>query len=736
MIEQHFSVPFVAALALREKQVQQNYRPVIAVHKWFARRPGTLFRALILSEFSGQPVVENYYRAHRLPEVRVFDPFMGGGTTMMEANRVGCAVTGADINPMAWWIVRQELLDLDLDAYVKTADRLLAYLESEIGHLYRTRCSRCHSSEARVKYFLWVKTVRCGCCGNETELFPNFLISEDVRHPANVFVCGYCGELFEAADRKQPGKCPACRQALPLGRIARRNKAVCRHCEHPVGYPSGCVPNHRLFAMEYHCDACAVRADGRKGRLFKRLGAEESTKFEEASERLAKLRPRFIPDDAVPKGDETDRLHRWGYHYYRDLFNARQLLGLELSCRWIASVKNDRIREALATNLSDLLRYQNMLCRYDTMALKSLDIFSVHGFPVGLIQCESNLLGILGRKGVPVGSGGWLNIIEKFRRAKVYCAQPFEIRYDGSRKVEVPITGEWIGALRNGQTQPERREIQLLCDDSSSLAINGAKFDAVLTDPPYFGNVQYAELMDFCYVWLRKLVGGSLREFSKPSTRHANELTGNVNMGRDLEHFTDGISRTMQQASAKLKRGGPLAFTYHHNQLDAYVPLAVAILDSKLVCSASLPCPAEMGASIHINGTGSSIIDTVFVCRATGRFPRRWLAEEAAGVARIIRDDIADLAEAGLEPTQGDIRCIAYGHLTRLAIWNLRGKWGSGRRVREKMLEVQDWFASFGGLVAVLGALETSFRKAQKRQCWPAAGVFRESGDEHDEISF
>ena len=53
-----------------------------------------------------------------------------------------------------------------------------------------------------------------------------------------------------------------------------------------------------------------------------------------------------------------------------------------------------RVRNALATNLSDLLRYQNMLCRYDTMALKSLDIFSVHGFPVGLIQCESNLLGI------------------------------------------------------------------------------------------------------------------------------------------------------------------------------------------------------------------------------------------------------------------------------------------------------------------------------------------------------
>ena len=59
MIERHFNVPFVAALALREKQIQQNYRPLIAVHKWFARRPGALFRALILSELSGRPVNEN-----------------------------------------------------------------------------------------------------------------------------------------------------------------------------------------------------------------------------------------------------------------------------------------------------------------------------------------------------------------------------------------------------------------------------------------------------------------------------------------------------------------------------------------------------------------------------------------------------------------------------------------------------------------------------------------------------
>ena len=108
MIERAFDIAFVADLALREKQIQQNYRPIIAVHKWFARRPGTLFRSLLLAEFADVPLREAFYQGHSFKNVSVLDPFMGGGTTLLEANRLGCAVTGFDINPMAYWIVRED----------------------------------------------------------------------------------------------------------------------------------------------------------------------------------------------------------------------------------------------------------------------------------------------------------------------------------------------------------------------------------------------------------------------------------------------------------------------------------------------------------------------------------------------------------------------------------------------------------------------------------------------------
>jgi len=188
-----------------------------------------------------------------------------------------------------------------------------------------------------------------------------------------------------------------------------------------------------MFAIEYNCFYCRPN---HKGRFFKQPDQNDLAKYDKAKVSRTRLKTPFVPEENIPKGDETARLHRWGYQYYRELFNERQLLGLELSCQLIDKVSDSGVKNALATNLSDLLRYQNMLCRYDTMALKSLDIFSIHGYPVGLVQCESNFLGIpSSRVGSNIGSGGWTNIIEKYTKAKIYCDLPFEVQHiDGKKK--------------------------------------------------------------------------------------------------------------------------------------------------------------------------------------------------------------------------------------------------------------------------------------------------------------
>ena len=701
MIERLFDIPFVAGLALREKQIQQNYRPPIAVHKWFARRPGTLFRSLLLSEFVDAALRDSYYQSHDLKGLRIADPFMGGGTPLMEANRIGCDVVGCDINPMSYWIVRQEIEHLDLDAYHEAAEKLRGALESKIGHLYRTKCEHCGRHDAHVKYFLWVKVIPCTNCGHEIRLFPGYMLAQDRRHPQNVFICSECGALTESKSRTDPGACGTCGARLRTDGPAKRGRCTCPACSTLNKFPDADrgAPRHVMFAIEYFCPACK---DSHQGRFFKQPDGEDLAKMSAVREQWAKTRARFVPAEEIPAGDETDRLHRWGYRFYREMFNERQLLGLELSCRRIETVSNERVRNALATNLSDLLRYQNMLCRYDTMALKSLDIFSVHGFPVGLIQCESNLLGIPnGRAGINVGSGGWSNIIEKYAKAKKYCNAPFEFMHDGKRKIRVDLTGEWIGDTPNGRTGARPRKVVLACGNAAANGASAKSLDAVLTDPPYFGNVQYAELMDFCYVWLRKLIGRTATggAFELHTTRTPDELTGNIQMGRDLAHFTEGLARVFSRMNEALKPGCPLVFTYHHNEIHAYFPVAVAILDAGLVCSGSIPCPAEMGASIHISGTASSIVDTVFVCRSSGTVPKRWITHKPEVIGVLVREDVDKLRMGNVEPTQGDIRCIAYGHAIRLAVWHLRKGWNADAPVDAKIGEVAEWIdCKLGGI--------------------------------------
>ena len=690
-IERRFDISLIAGMALREKQIQQNYRPIIGVHKWFARRPGTLFRGLVLAEFGQGRLEDLFFRANDFPGLRIADPFMGGGTPLVEANRVGCDVEGFDINPMSAWIVREELEPIDLAAYERAAGALIDALRADLGRYYRTSCPRYGDPDVPVKSFLWVKVLDCESCGAPVDLFPGYLLAENRRHPKNVLVCPACGDLNEVEDRKRPGTCAPCGSALDRAGPAGRGRCQCPSCGHSNVYPgaAGRPLGHRLFAIEYHNPK---RKAGHKGRFFKKPDAEDLARVADAARRWERLAPRFVPDEVIPPGDETDRLHRWGYTRYRDLFNPRQLLGLELSCRLIAEVEDLRIRHALATNLSDLLRYQNMLCRYDTMALKALDIFSVHGFPVGLVQCESNFTGIVNGTGTNVGSGGWTNIVDKYVKAKRYCEAPYEVRRSGSRNVRVPVEGERIGEMHEGR----RRRIAIRCRSATGSELAPHSLDAVFTDPPYFGNVQYGELMDFCYVWLRRLAGSGAEGFGRPSTRSPHELTGNVTQERGLEHFTEGLSTVWSRMARALKPGAPLAFTYHHNKLDAYCAVGVAILDAGLVCSASLPCPAEMGGSIHIHGTSSSIIDTVFVCRSSGAMPESWLFDTPEGLVEIVGEDLVHLASTGRTPTYGDTRCIVLGHLTRMAVWVLRDTWDRSSPTAEKLANVRERMTACG----------------------------------------
>jgi hypothetical protein len=76
-------------------------------------------------------------------------------------------------------------------------------------------------------------------------------------------------------------------------------------------------------------------------------------------------------------------------------------------------------------------------------------------------------------------------------------------------------------------------------------------------------------------------------------------------------------------------------------------------------------------------------------------------------LAALARSDLEKLRAGGMKPSAGDIRCIVYGHLTRMGVWNLRGTWDAGLPVRERLARFAQGIADMGDAQAVIEALKT-----------------------------
>ncbi|MCA1474597.1 hypothetical protein [Bradyrhizobium sp. NBAIM08] len=116
-------------------------KPIYQMSKWWARRRSSVFRSMLIAAATKAPedpshaaklVWDNYYANHQkrgaFKHLKVADIFMGGGTTLVEGSRLGMQMVGNDLNPVAWFVVKQELADVDLDE-VKA---LLSEVEAEV----------------------------------------------------------------------------------------------------------------------------------------------------------------------------------------------------------------------------------------------------------------------------------------------------------------------------------------------------------------------------------------------------------------------------------------------------------------------------------------------------------------------------------------------------------------------------------------------------------------------------
>jgi putative DNA methylase len=140
-LEVDFPIIPINQIAAIEGKGSGALKPIYQVSKWWARRRSTVFRAMLLAAVTRAPedeskaakaVWEVYYADHQkcgsLRHLKVADPFMGGGTTVVEGSRMGLQLFGCDLNPVAWFVVKNEMAEMD----VGEVKRLLADVEAEV----------------------------------------------------------------------------------------------------------------------------------------------------------------------------------------------------------------------------------------------------------------------------------------------------------------------------------------------------------------------------------------------------------------------------------------------------------------------------------------------------------------------------------------------------------------------------------------------------------------------------
>jgi hypothetical protein len=135
--------------------VAKPHTPVYKMHRYFARRPWSVFRALI----------EHYSN----PGSIVLDPFCGGGVTVVEGLRLGRKVIGVDINPLATFITKLEVIDVDLEELKASFEQVESASRQKIEELYLTTCPKC-GQKVPADWFEWSNAVECKECGKAVEL--------------------------------------------------------------------------------------------------------------------------------------------------------------------------------------------------------------------------------------------------------------------------------------------------------------------------------------------------------------------------------------------------------------------------------------------------------------------------------------------------------------------------------------------------------------------------------------
>jgi putative DNA methylase len=631
----------ISRLAKKESWRKEVNRPIYHLHKWWAQRLGSIFRANVIHaiEPSNNEWL-SFYQKHDYAAT-VLDPFMGSGTTLGEALKVGCNVVGCDINPVSTFLVQEELRHVDLWEVQREYERIDAEIGERIRSMHRTVLP--DGEVADVLYYFWVMVAKSPT-GEELPLFKNYIVSKNAypsKKPEIWVLCPHCGEVFQSVYTSHSATCPTCGSEYDpwIGRVKGSVVTDGKGDKYKIKdlVSGGGVPEERLYAM--------LAVDKKGNKHFLKASQYDLDLYASIESELKK-NDLPIPQGEIEPGYNADQARAYGFNKWSDLYNARELLSLGLLAKSILTIENEDIRRQFLCLFDSTTEFNNRFCSYKGEGTGAVrPIFSNHILKPERTPVENSVWGF------EKSSGCFSSLYRsRYLKAKEYLGAPFEIAVDSADKpiCSVPIKPAIVKSFEG--TEAARHPWALILNgDSGKLPIPDESVDAVITDPPYFDFVNYSELSDFFYAWLRSLDASSPL-FSQKNSRRPGEVQRS-----DFRDFSAMLSKVFSECDRVMKPTAPLIFSFHHSRPEGWEAVANAIENSGLKVTEVYPVYAELSASTPKAAAKEPItIDMLIECRK-----KNWTGESSSLLTE--EDCIKVLLDNGMKLSANDFFVIHSG---------------------------------------------------------------------------
>jgi adenine-specific DNA methylase len=325
----------------------------------------------------------------------------------------------------------------------------------------------------------------------------------------------------------------------------------------------------------------------------------------------------YWPKSAIPVGAEIGPHDVNGHHYshWWTMFNHRQLLVLSQLLKGIVEAGNYdwTVREFVLGAFQQYLRNQNMFCFWNLTADKMEPHYSRNNFHPKFTVVENGVFSLLGR-------GNWLSCVSGVIEGAVWTKHPWEIvSVEGLNQIDKDLAEQCKEKSEKVSPNDPVESVEIVqCSSTELCEIDNLSLDLIITDPPFGGIMQYSELSDFFYVWLRLVLQKKYPQiFAGEYTPKSMEAVANsFRESEDPDGFYQRVlTECWEEANRILKPAGILVFTFHHDKDRAWVAVLESLFDAGFYLEATYPIRSDETKGEGQFGSEKIEYDIIHVCR-------------------------------------------------------------------------------------------------------------------------